>query len=187
MLSNRSWIKYKPFRHGLSQTLRSFGGKQQQSAISLCSSIGGSKTHTSFYKKLILWKKNPKCTVSSKVKKHYRKILTNDTNILSLVEGCTVPFHKIPQQKNIANSPKVIQEEKILVQKEIHKVLNKGAIVGIPNHFEEEFINNLFLAEKKDGENRPVINLKHLNQFIPYQHFNMEGLHCLQNILGKRG
>ena len=33
--------------------------------------------------------------------------------------------------------------------------------------------------------NRPVIILKHLNQFIPNQHFKIEGLHCLRNILKK--
>ena len=64
-------------------------------------------------------------------------------------------------------------------------MLNKGAIVETPNHLEGEFISNLFLVEKKDGGNRPVINLKHLNQFIPYHHFKMEGLHCLRNILKK--
>ena len=50
---------------------------------------------------------------------------------------------------------------------------------------EGEFIN-LFLVEKKDGGNQPAINLKHLNQFIPYQCFKMEGLHCLRNILKMR-
>ena len=33
--------------------------------------------------------------------------------------------------------------------------------------------------------NRPVITLKHLNQFMPYQYFKMESLHCLQNTLKK--
>ena len=36
-----------------------------------------------------------------------------------------------------------------------------------PNHLEGELISNIFLVEKKDEENRPVIKLKHLNQFIP--------------------
>ena len=58
-------------------------------------------------------------------------------------------------------------------------MLNKGAIVETPNYLEREFISKLLLVEKKDGENRPVINLKHRNQFIPYQHFKMEVLHCL--------
>ena len=46
------------------------------------------------------------------------KILTNDTEILSLVEGYTIPFHKIYQQENILNSPKLSQEVKIIAQTE---------------------------------------------------------------------
>ena len=113
------------------------------------------------------------------------KILTNDTEILSLVEGYAIPFHEIPQQKNIPNSPKLSPEEKILVQKEIHEMLNKGVIVETRNHLEGEFISNLFLVEIKDGGNQTVISLKHLNQFVPYQDFKMEGLNCLGNILKK--
>ena len=57
------------------------------------------------------------------------KILTKDTEILSLVKGYAIPFHEIPPQKNIPNSPKLSQEEKFPVQKEIREMLNKGAIV----------------------------------------------------------
>ena len=65
-------------------------------------------------------------------------------------------------------------------------MLNKGAILETPKRLEEEFISNLFFIEKGDGRIRPVINLKHLNQFTPYQHFKMKGWHCLRNILKKR-
>ena len=44
----------------------------------------------------------------------------------------------------------------------------------------EKFLSNPFLAGKKDGGNRSVINLKKLNTFIPYKHFKMEALHCLK-------
>ena len=64
-------------------------------------------------------------------------------------------------------------------------MLNKGFVVETPNHLKREFIGNLFLVEKKYEGNQPVINLKHLNQFIPYQHVKMEGLHCFRNILKK--
>ena len=48
-----------------------------------------------------------------------------------------------------------------------------------------QYLSSLFLVSKRNGGNRPVINLKHLNKFIPYLHFKMEGLNLLQNILQK--
>ena len=39
--------------------------------------------------------------------------------------------------------------------------------------------------EKKDGGQRPVINLKSLNFFVPYEHFKMETLNSLQFLLKK--
>ena len=47
-------------------------------------------------------------------------------------------------------------------------------------------MSNLFLVGKKDGGNRPVINLKNLNASIPYLHFKMEGLHLLKDILKEK-
>ena len=58
------------------------------------------------------------------------------------------------------------------VQMEIDSMLQKEAICQT-SHLKEEFFSNEFLLGKKGGGNRPVINLKHLNQFIPYQHFIM--------------
>ena len=44
-------------------------------------------------------------------------------------------------------------------------------------------LSNLFLVEKKYEGNCPIINLKNFTKFIPYDHFKMEGLHCLKYIL----
>ena len=41
----------------------------------------------------------------------------------------------------------------------------------------------LFLVPKKDGGQRPVINLKALNQFVQAHHFKMEGIHSLKEVL----
>ena len=41
---------------------------------------------------------------------------------------------------------------------------------------------NVLLVRKKIGENYPMIILKHLNQFIPYQQFNIEGLYYLREM-----
>ena len=39
---------------------------------------------------------------------------------------------------------------------------------------------------KKDGGYHPVINLKMLNQFIPFLHFKIEGLSQLKHITGEQ-
>ena len=105
-----------------------------------------------YIKSLFCARKIPNLQLAERLKNFIEnsKILTDDTEILSLVEGYTTPFPEIPQQKYIPNSSKLSQEENILVRKEIHEMLNKGAIVETPNDLEGEFISNLFLAEKKD-------------------------------------
>ena len=61
-------------------------------------------------------------------------------------------------------------------------MLRKGAIrIAIPK--ENQLLSNIFIRPKKDGEFRPIINLKRLNQFVPYQHFKMEGLRDVKNML----
>ncbi|XP_053309715.1 uncharacterized protein LOC128471763 [Spea bombifrons] len=45
------------------------------------------------------------------------------------------------------------------------------------------FLSNLFLVKKKDAGYRPVINLKDLNRWVTYQHFKMEGIHNLRDLI----
>ena len=46
-----------------------------------------------------------------------------------------------------------------------------------------EFVSQIFQAEKKDGGHRPVVNLKCLNQYVKTEHFRMEGLYLLPDLL----
>ena len=46
-----------------------------------------------------------------------------------------------------------------------------------------QLLSNIFLRPKRDGKQRPIINLKELNGHIPYQHFQMEGLRDLKHLL----
>lgn len=47
-------------------------------------------------------------------------------------------------------------------------------------------ISNLFLQEKKDGTQRPIFNVKRLNHYVQYTHFNMEGLFLVKSLLREK-
>ena len=66
------------------------------------------------------------------------------------------------------------------------KIIRSGSedIAGKGLHFKSLSLKRGI--SKKGGGNRPVINLKDLNWFIPYRHFKMEGLKYLKYVLRKR-
>ena len=65
------------------------------------------------------------------------------------------------------------------------EMLDEEATKKVEHQFPDQFLSNILLLKKKDGGNCPCINLKPLNNFIPYKHFKMEGLHCLKYFLEK--
>ena len=60
--------------------------------------------------------------------------------------------------------------------------LAKGAVIET-QPAQEGFVSQIFLVEKKEGGQRPVINLKALNTFFKHEHFKMEGLHILPDLI----
>lgn len=66
---------------------------------------------------------------------------------------------------------------------EIKLLLEKGTIARVSSDKTEGSISNLFVIPKKSGGWRPIINLKHLNSFVQYRHFKMEGLDCVKYLL----
>ena len=61
-------------------------------------------------------------------------------------------------------------------------MLEKGAIRGAI-HCKDQFVSHLFLVSRKNGGQRPAINLKDLNIFTSCKHFKIERLHLLKEIL----
>ena len=108
--------------------------------------------------------------------------LTLNQDILSVVKGYKIPFIKIPFQRKIPNFTKMNKKQIALVDLELKEMLKKGAIMRT-QLAQGEFLSSLFLVGKKDGGYCPVINLKMLNQFIPFLHFKLEGLSQLKHII----
>ena len=73
-------------------------------------------------------------------------------------------------------------EEKKLLDLEVQKMLQKGAIRRA-SFDPRQFISNLLIIPKKCGDLRPVINFKPLYEFVQYHHFKMEGLNTLLDLL----
>ena len=108
--------------------------------------------------------------------------LTQDQWVLQTVGGYQLHLLRTPHQYQVPNMIKTTLDNSSLVTLEITELLSKGAIVEtqLTPH---SFVSQIFLVEKKDGGQRPVINLKGLNQFVRVEHFKMEGLHLLPDLL----
>jgi len=76
-------------------------------------------------------------------------------------------------QFQVPTKIKTFEENAVLVSLEVTNLLANGAIVKT-NPSADSFVSQVFLAEMKDGGQRPVINMKGLNQFVRGEHFKME-------------
>lgn len=68
------------------------------------------------------------------------------------------------------------------MQADIQRMLQKKVISEVQGN-PKGFYSQIFLVPKKDGRQRPVINLKRLNQSVKTEHFKMEGIHTLKDLL----
>ena len=102
------------------------------------------------------------------------KNITSDQKILEIVRNCKIEFKcdTQPVQNNFFE-PKFNAVESAVIDKEIRDLLENGVIVKV-NHEPDEFILSIFVRPKKNGEHRVILNLKNLNEFIPYHHFKMD-------------
>ena len=73
-------------------------------------------------------------------------------------------------------------KEKTFVSNEITKLLNKGVII-FSKHEINEFISPIFLVRKDNDSFRLILNLRALNENMPYIHFKMDTFASVVNLL----
>lgn len=106
---------------------------------------------------------------------HTWKSVTTDPYVLNCISGFKLEFTSVPYQSYIPNPIKFAKGEFEAVDYEVERLLKIGAIV-ISEHESGEFISNIFTRTKANGKIRIILNLKPLNRFIAYEHFKMEHL-----------
>lgn len=115
------------------------------------------------------------------------KVVTKDQWVLQTVQGAEIEFSQNPYQQIKPHPLSLPIKDRECLEEEVQKLMEKGAVVEIPSwETQNGFFSNVFLVPKKDGNMRPVINLKTLNQYVLTDHFKMEGLHTVRDLLRHR-
>ena len=108
---------------------------------------------------------------------NWASLIVDSWVIQTVTFGYQIEFTGNPPIRPVRVTPlprKGPQREALL--KEVLKLSDKKAIVPIFPPFQPGFWSTFFLAPKKSGDWRPILNLKPLNQFIRPKRFRMETL-----------
>ena len=70
----------------------------------------------------------------------------------------------------------------LVISGERDALLNKGAVYEVSTDT-KGFYSRIFVVPQKWGKHRPVIDLRPLNRFVVYQHFKMESIQLVRDLL----
>ena len=108
--------------------------------------------------------------------------LTSDSEILETVSGLPITLTGDLPESNAFQYPFGIEEQNF-TSAEIHRLLSKRIIVR-SHHEPGELISPIFIREKSDGDGfRMILNLKKLNKVSEYEHFKMDTLKSVLNLI----
>lgn len=111
--------------------------------------------------------------------------ITKDRWVLNTVKGYQIEFISRPHQSRRPHPCQFSESQRKLVALEIAELSRKGAVTKLGFLPRDGFLSTLFLVPKKDGGQRPVVNLKNLNSFVEVPHFKMEGIHTLKSLVAR--
>jgi len=110
--------------------------------------------------------------------------LTSDKTILEFIKGVKIQFNCNPPSNYFMSEINCSDTESEAIDSEINTYLRKGIILEVI-HCTGEFVSQIFPRSKKNGGVRIILNLKHLNQFVEYEHFKMENLNTVLGLIEK--
>ena len=79
-------------------------------------------------------------------------------------------------------NPSFSTEEEVEIQVILEEMLREQ-IIRETTHESTEFVSEIFIVKKSDGGVRLILNLKELNEFVVYEHFKMDGIKTIINMV----
>ena len=77
---------------------------------------------------------------------------------------------------------KFFQKEEKILNEEIEKLLKKR-VIKESTHETGKFISPIFLVPKSPDSYRLILNLKKINEHMPYTHFKMETINSILTMI----
>ena len=112
---------------------------------------------------------------------------TSDKFVLSCIRGCKINFISSPIQRKMPHPLRLNQEQELALSDMVQKFVEDKVILKCDRE-EGDYVNNIFLREKKNTDNgkkkyRMILNVKHLNTHVEYVHFKMDSLDSCLNLM----
>ena len=109
-------------------------------------------------------------------------LISQDPIVRQYIRGYRLPFRGDPPIT--IRQPRSAPPLDDCLRGELSALLSKGIIEPIPRN-SKAFYSKIFGVPKKEGKTRIVINLKPLNKLLVVEHFKMEGLSMVPDLVRK--
>lgn len=114
--------------------------------------------------------------------------LTTDNYVLNIVKGYNIEldtelWHS-RELLDLSHQSFHSRENSVLIYQEIRNLESMGVIEQCESTV-EQYISPVFLVKKHDNSFRKILNLKSFNRYVKYEHFKMESLKHLTDIVSQ--
>ena len=114
--------------------------------------------------------------------KKFWQTITNNKEVLDIVDGLCIPFECIYKQAKFPHQIKMDKQEKKFIDDKITELLRDKCISEI-SFDPVGWISNIFLCNKKSGGKQMILSLKHLHSPLPDKSFKMEHITDAQRLV----
>ena len=101
--------------------------------------------------------------------------LTKNPFILSAIRGLRIELCEEINFEHFQRISPLAHSSEEVIREEIEKLLSMNAIAKV-DPCPQQVLSPIFVRTNGDGTKRMILNLKSLNEFIPFVHFKMETL-----------